>query len=84
MALADPHGARRADQLLTEPAKKSIQSLLDKVRDIIKGNATAAQDAVIRQLNPVIRGWAMCHRHAAAKATFAVIDTHIWPNRRSS
>lgn len=66
------------DQLLTKPAKKSIKSLLDKVRDIIKGNATATQAAVIQQLNPVIRGWAMYHRHAAAKATFSLIDTHIW------
>lgn len=47
------------DQLLTKPAKKSIKSLLDKVRDIIKDNASATQEAVIRQLNPVIRGWAM-------------------------
>jgi RNA-directed DNA polymerase len=66
------------DQLLTKPAKKSIKSLLDKVRDIVKGNANATQAALIRQLNPVIRGWAMYHRHCAAKATFSSIDSHIW------
>jgi RNA-directed DNA polymerase len=66
------------DQLLTKPAKKSIKSLLDKVRDIVKGNATATQAALIRQLNPVIRGWAMYHRHIVAKATFSSIDSHIW------
>ncbi len=73
------------DQLLTKPAKKSIKSLLDKVTDIIKGNATATQAAVIQQLNPVIRGWAMYHRYAAAKATFSLIPDghfkfpHLWP-----
>jgi RNA-directed DNA polymerase len=66
------------DQLLTKPAKKSIKSLLDKVRSIVKGNANATQEALIRQLNPVIRGWAMYHRHSAAKATFSSIDSHIW------
>jgi RNA-directed DNA polymerase len=66
------------DQLLTKPAKKSIKSLMDKVRQIVKGNATAKQAALIRQLNPVIRGWAMYHRHVAAKATFSSIDSHIW------
>lgn len=66
------------DQLLTKPTKKSIQSLLGKVRDIVKGNANATQAALIRQLNPVIRGWAMYHRHSAAKATFSSIDSHIW------
>src|SRR5690606_9360503 len=44
----------------------------------IKGNASATQAAVISQLNPGIRGWAMYHRHAAAKATFSRIDDYIW------
>jgi RNA-directed DNA polymerase len=66
------------DQLLTKPAKKSIKSLLGKVRDIVKGNANASQVGLIRQLNPVIRGWAMYHRHCAAKATFSSIDSHVW------
>ena len=52
--------------------------MLDKVRSIVKGNANATQEALIRQLNPVIRGWAMYHRHSAAKATFSSIDSHIW------
>ena len=66
------------DQPLTKPAKKSIKSLLEKVRGIVKGNANATQEALIRQLNPVIRGWAMYHRHVAARATFSSIDSHIW------
>lgn len=65
-------------KLLIKPAKKSIKSLLDKVREIIKGNAGATQEALIRQLNPLIRGWAMYHRHVVAKATFSLIDSHIW------
>ncbi|WP_338497835.1 group II intron maturase-specific domain-containing protein [Delftia tsuruhatensis] len=69
---------KHGHQCLTKPAKKSIKSLLDKVRDIIKSNANATQATVILQLNPVIRGWAMYHRHAAAKATFSSIDSHIW------
>lgn len=65
-------------QCLTKPAKKSIKSLLDKVREIIKGNATATQAALIRLLNPVIRGWAVYHRHSAAKTTFNRVDDFIW------
>ena len=63
---------------LIKPAKQSIKSLLDKVREVIKGNAGATQEALIRQLNPLIRGWAMYHRHVVAKATFSLIDSHIW------
>lgn len=65
-------------QCLTKPAKKSIKSLLAKVREIIKGNATATQAALIRLLNPVIRGWAVYHRHSAAKTTFNHGDDFIW------
>ncbi|MHA3904664.1 group II intron maturase-specific domain-containing protein [Castellaniella sp. WN] len=65
-------------QCLTKPAKKSITSLLAKVREIIKGNATATQAALIRLLNPVIRGWAVYHRHSAAKTTFNRVDNFIW------
>jgi RNA-directed DNA polymerase len=64
--------------LLIKPAKKSIQSLLDKVRDIVKVNRNSTQEKVIWQLNPVIRGWAMYHRHIVAKQTFSSIDAHIW------
>ena len=65
-------------KLLIKPAKKSVKSLLDKVREIIKGNASVTQEALIHKLNPVIRGWAMYHRHVVAKASFSSIDSHIW------
>ncbi|WP_338641370.1 group II intron reverse transcriptase/maturase [Burkholderia pyrrocinia] len=65
-------------KLLIKPAKKSIKSLLDKVREIIKGNASVTQEALIHKLNPVIRGWAMYHRHAVAKAAFSWVDSHVW------
>jgi RNA-directed DNA polymerase len=64
--------------LMIKPAKKSIKSLLDKIREIVKGHASVAQDVLIRQLNSIIRGWAMYHRHVVAKRTFSSIDAHIW------
>ncbi|WP_188826310.1 group II intron reverse transcriptase/maturase [Brucella endophytica] len=65
-------------KLLITPSKKSVKSLLDKVRKIIKGNATATQASLIHMLNPIIRGWAMYHRHCVAKATFSLVDNRIW------
>ncbi|MCO4882000.1 hypothetical protein VOI32_36840 [Paraburkholderia caribensis] len=38
-------------KLLIKPAKKSVKSLLDKVREIIKGNASVTQEALIQKLN---------------------------------
>lgn len=64
--------------LMIKLAKKSIKSLLDKIRGIIKGNKAVTQELLIRLLNPVIRGWAMYHRHVVAKQTFSFVDAHIW------
>jgi RNA-directed DNA polymerase len=65
-------------KLLIKPATKSVKALLVKVREIVKGNLSATQAALIQQLNPVIRGWAMYHRHVVAKARFSSVDSQIW------
>lgn len=76
-------------QLLTKPAKKSVQALLQKVRHIIKteGRQLSAR-SLIQKLNPIIRGWAIYHRNQVSKQTFQHIDFHIhnalwrWAKRR--
>jgi len=65
-------------KLLIKPAKDSVKSLLAKVREIIKSNAGATQAAVIHKLNPVIRGWAMYHRHVVSKTAFSSVDSQVW------
>lgn len=72
------HVRKYDGKLLIKPAKKSVKALLDKAREIVKSNASATQAAVIQTLNPVIRGWALYHRHVVAKASFSLIDSHIW------
>ncbi len=67
-----------AGKLLIKPARKSVKSLLDKVRETVKRNLSATQETIIQMLNPIIRGWAMYHRHVVSKATFSLIDSHIW------
>jgi RNA-directed DNA polymerase len=65
-------------KLLIKPANKSVKALLDKVREIIRTNKSAAQRYLILQLNPIIRGWAMYHRHVVSKSRFSSIDHQIW------
>jgi hypothetical protein len=35
------------------------------------------QEALVRQLNPLLRGWANYYRNRAAKATFAKFDYYV-------
>ena len=66
------------DKLLIKPARKSVASLLDKVRAVLGKNKAATQAQVIISLNPILRGWAMYHRHVVSAATFARIDHLVW------
>src|SRR5450755_1748446 len=74
--------------LLIKPSSKNVKSFLEKVRTIVKKNKQAKTGNLIRQLNPVIRGWAMYHRHQASKETFTKVDHAIflllwsWAKRR--
>ena len=65
-------------KLLIKPARKSIKTLMDNVREVIRGSKAATQSALIAKLNPIIRGWAMYHRHVVAKSCFSSIDNQIW------
>jgi RNA-directed DNA polymerase len=66
------------EKLLIKPAKKGVKRLLDKVRERIKSQPTVSAAVLIRQLNPIIRGWANYYRHVVSKATFSLVDTHIF------
>lgn len=65
-------------KLLIKPSKKNVKAFLGKVREIIKSNTTSKQANLIRQLNPVIRGWTNYHRNVVAKQTFAKVDHQLF------
>jgi RNA-directed DNA polymerase len=75
-------------KVLTKPSKKSIKSILEKVKTIIKNNRQTKQENLIRLLNPVIRGWGNYYSHVVSKKIFSQIDHHIvkmlirWAKRR--
>ncbi|WP_201394167.1 group II intron maturase-specific domain-containing protein [Ktedonobacter sp. SOSP1-85] len=75
-------------KLLIKPSKESVLGLLEKVRTLVKANKQTPAGKLIVQLNPIIRGWALYHRHMASKRTFAYVDHAIfellwqWAKRR--
>jgi RNA-directed DNA polymerase len=80
---------RYGTKLLLKPSRKNVRSLLAKIDEVIQhegGYLTAGQ--LILRLNPKIRGWALYHRHASSKRTFARVDDVIfqklwrWARRR--
>jgi RNA-directed DNA polymerase len=75
-------------KLLIKPSRKNVRAFLDKVRGIIKTNKQAKAGNLIALLNPVVRGWAYYHRHAASSSVFRKVDSAIfdclwqWARRR--
>ena len=75
-------------KLLIKPSRKSIRAFREKVRRVAKANRQVSPGALIRRLNPIIRGWARYHRHVVSKRVFNSIDTFIfrtlwqWARRR--
>jgi RNA-directed DNA polymerase len=64
--------------LLVQPSKKNTHAFLEKIRGIIRASKSACQENLIRQLNPVIRGWVNYHRHIVAAEEFQRVDHVIW------
>ena len=71
--IRDYHGT-----VLVTPSRKNVAAVLDKARGIIKANKQATAGNLIVQLNPVIRGWAIYHRHVASKRTLTKVDNAIF------
>ena len=65
-------------KLLIKPSKKNIKTFLQKVQKEVKIRSSMSTYDLIQKLNPMIRGWAMYHRHIVAKATFSYVDDQIW------
>ncbi len=75
-------------KLLIKPSNKSVKSLLQKVRELVKANKQAPAGRLIAKLNPLIRGWANYHQHVVSKRVFNKVDDVIfrivwhWAKRR--
>lgn len=83
-----PKSHRRVPKLLIKPAKSNVQAFYRRVRDAIGNSGAMTQEALIRRLNPILRGWANYHSPVVAKETFSKLDNIIfwrlwrWAKRR--
>jgi RNA-directed DNA polymerase len=60
---------------LIKPSKESIRRQVVKVGKIIEAHKSAPQEALIRKLNPVIKGWANYYATAVSKEIFSALDS---------
>ncbi len=70
------------DKLLIKPSKVNVGRLRTKIKAIFHKMRAASAWALIRKLNPVLKGWAYYHRHIVAKETYRQIDIFIFQKLR--
>jgi RNA-directed DNA polymerase len=76
-------------KVLLRPSRKNVRAFLSKIQETIQryGGSASAGELVVR-LNQQIHGWALYHRHASSKRTYARVDDAIfwrlwrWARRR--
>ncbi|TXT39066.1 MAG: RNA-directed DNA polymerase [Comamonadaceae bacterium] len=65
-------------KLLIKPNRKNVKAFYAKVKEIIATSVSVPTEALIKRLNPILKGWAQYHRGVVAKQTFSKIDSLIY------
>ena len=69
---------KHGNTLRITPSKEGVQTLIRKVGNIIRHHVSAPIEALIKKLNPVLRGWANYHRHVVSSEAFNRVDTYVF------
>ena len=76
-----PQTSRSGHKLLIKPSKKAILGKVDELRDAWLALRGQSVGAVLRKLNPIIRGWANYNRRVVSSEVFRKLDN--WMFRRA-
>nr|WP_306316233.1 group II intron reverse transcriptase/maturase [Streptomyces sp. CC224E] len=60
------------------PAKKALRSITAKVKKLCWQDVNLPLDALLHQLNQVLRGWTAYFKHGSSKATFNYLRAYTW------
>jgi RNA-directed DNA polymerase len=69
---------RYGGKLLIKPSKAAIRRIRERLRTELRSLRGFNAGAVIRKLNPIIRGWANYYRTHVAAEIFDELDQYLW------
>ncbi|AKZ57758.1 HNH endonuclease domain protein [Streptomyces ambofaciens ATCC 23877] len=69
---------RYSGTLLIKPSKAAVKRVRERLRSEVIGLRGANAGAVVRRLNPIIKGWATYYRTVVSKETFKSLDFYVW------
>ncbi|MBE9223670.1 group II intron reverse transcriptase/maturase [Cyanobacterium stanieri LEGE 03274] len=75
---------------IIKPSKDKVRKHIEKIGNVIRKHKSTPQIALIKELNPIIRGWANYYRSVCSKETYSKCDFIMyrqlkrWAERRHS
>jgi RNA-directed DNA polymerase len=69
---------RYRGKLLIKPSKQAVRRIRERLRDELRSLRGSNAVAVIKRLNPIIRGWANYYRTHVAAEIFDKLDQYLW------
>jgi RNA-directed DNA polymerase len=64
--------------LTTKPDKKRVHRYISYIKSIISNKKQISADDLIKQLNPIIRGWTNYYAFASSKKIFSYVDYRLF------
>jgi RNA-directed DNA polymerase len=80
--------SKQGFKTIITPSKKKQKVHYDQIASVIEAHKSAPQAALIKHLNPIIRGWANYYAAVVSKETYAELDylmylkLNAWAKRR--
>ena len=65
-------------KLLIKPSKQAVRRIRKRLRDELRSLRGSNAQAVIKRLNPIIRGWAAYYRTQVSAVIFGKLDHYLW------
>ena len=69
---------RYRDKTLIKPSKAAIRRIRARLKTELRSLRGSNAQAVIRRLNPIIRGWANYYRTQVSSETYSTLDAYLW------
>jgi RNA-directed DNA polymerase len=75
-------GKKLGFKLTIKPSKEKVKEHLRKIKGVIRKHKSSPQYALIKRLNPIIRGWSKYYSTVVSKETFSLCDHQVWQKLR--
>jgi RNA-directed DNA polymerase len=68
----------RCGKLLIKPSKTAVRRIRTRLKEEMRALRGAPPLAVLRTINPIVRGWSAYYRTVVSKRVFAGLDHYLW------